>query len=177
MEFVTGVSFVLLYVFFGSSSLPILLSTYLFYCSLLVIFVADVKTQIIPDSMVVIGLVSAIALRVLTYSSWNNFLPYLISAVGACAFFYALWSGTKGKGMGFGDVKFAFLMGLFLGYPGTVIALYIAFLTGATVGVILMMRGKSGLKSKIAFGPFLVLGTVLAWFFAFELLAIWRIIL
>ncbi len=177
MELVTGVSFVILFVVFSSVSLPILLSYYFLYCSLLVIFISDLETQIIPDSMIVMGLVAVMALRWLEFSSWALLIPYVISSIGAYVFFYCLWRGTKGRGMGFGDVKFAFLMGLFLGYPGIIIAMYIAFLTGAIVGVILMIRGKSGLKSKIAFGPFLILGTVAVWFFATEFVKIWRMFL
>jgi len=62
--------------------------------------------------------------------------------------------------MGFGDVKLAFLMGLVLGFPKIVVAFYLAFLTGAFVGVILILLGKAKLKQKIAFGPFLVFGTI-----------------
>lgn len=72
--------------------------------------------------------------------------------------------------MGFGDVKLAFLMGLFLGFPKIVVALYFAFLTGAAVGVILIMLGKKKLKSAIPFGPFLVAGTVFALFWGEQII-------
>ena len=67
--------------------------------------------------------------------------------------------------MGFGDVKFAFLMGLVLGFPNIIVSLYIAFLTGAIVGCILIIWRKKKLAgTSIPFGPFLVLGTFLALF-------------
>ena len=67
--------------------------------------------------------------------------------------------------MGFGDVKFAFLMGLILGFPNIVVSLYIAFLTGAIVGCILVVWRKKRIRgASIPFGPFLVLGTFFALF-------------
>jgi prepilin signal peptidase PulO-like enzyme (type II secretory pathway) len=63
---------------------------------------------------------------------------------------------TKGRGMGLGDVKFAVLGGLLVGPRFFLIWLLLAFLTGAVVGIILILGKKAGLKSQIAFGPFLV---------------------
>jgi leader peptidase (prepilin peptidase)/N-methyltransferase len=67
--------------------------------------------------------------------------------------------------MGLGDVKFAFFMGLFLGWPNILTALFLAFSIGAIIGVGLIIFGKKGWKSEIPFGPFLVAGTFLAMFF------------
>lgn len=142
VELVTAIGFVLL--------LPHPVAFYLLFISLLVIFVSDLKFQIIPDSMIILGCLVAV---------WHGM--HLIPALCSFAFFYLLWIITRKKGMGFGDVKFAFLMGLLLGFPGVVLSLYISFLTGAFVGVILMIEKKKGWKSAIAFGPFLVLGTVI----------------
>jgi len=124
---------------------------WIIFSTLLVLFVADLKYQIIPDSMVLIGVLA---------SAWVG--GFWLAGLGSFAFLYVLWAATRGRGMGFGDVKLAFLMGLLLGYPAVIIAFYVAFLTGAMVGVILMIRRRVGWKSKIAFGPFLVLGTIVA---------------
>ena len=64
--------------------------------------------------------------------------------------------------MGFGDVKLAFLMGLVLGFPKIVVAFYLAFLTGAFVGIILILVRKAKFGQKIAFGPFLALSTIIS---------------
>ena len=61
--------------------------------------------------------------------------------------------------MGFGDVKLALFMGLFLGWPNILVALFAAFLIGAIIGVALMALKKKGLKSEVPFGPFLIGGT------------------
>ena len=154
IELATGIGFTLLH------SLPL----YLLFISLLVIFIADFKYQIIPDSMIVLGILAAV---------WKG--AYLVPAIGSFAFLYLLWAVTRGKGLGFGDVKFAFLMGLLLGFPGVIIAFYVAFLTGALTGVILMLGRYKTWKSKIAFGPFLVLGTVVGLIWQPQLTALWRL--
>ena len=61
--------------------------------------------------------------------------------------------------MGWGDVKLALFMGLLLGWPRIIVALFTAFLTGAIAGIILVVTGKKGLKQTIPFGPFLIAGT------------------
>ena len=72
---------------------------------------------------------------------------------------------TKGKGMGMGDVKFGFFMGLFLGYPKILIALFLSFLIGSVVGLALIILGRKKFKSKVPFAPFLITGTFLVMFF------------
>lgn len=156
IELVTGVGFVLL---------PP--SYWLIFCALLVIFVADLKYQIIPDSMVVVGVIGVIGAIGLMREN-------MLAGVGAAIFFFLLWLVTRGRAMGLGDVKFAFLMGLFLGFPGVIVATYLAFLTGAGVGVILILRRKKGLKSKIAFGPFLILGTCITLVWGPQIIEWWR---
>ena len=142
-------------------------SYWIIFSSLLVIFVADFKYQIIPDSMIIIGVIGVIgAVGVIGEN--------VLAGIGASLFFLFLWVITRGKGMGLGDVKLAFLMGLLLGFPNIIIASYLAFLTGAGVGVILILLGKKKLKEKIAFGPFLVAGTVIAFLWGEQLLAVWR---
>jgi leader peptidase (prepilin peptidase)/N-methyltransferase len=58
--------------------------------------------------------------------------------------------------MGLGDIKFAILGGLIVGPRLFLIWLLLAFLTGAAIGIILILGRKAHLKSQIAFGPFLV---------------------
>ena len=71
--------------------------------------------------------------------------------------------------MGEGDIRLGLLMGLVLGWPQIIIAYFVAFLTGALWGVILIIaRGKS-LKTKVAFGPFLLLGMLIAKLFGWPI--------
>ena len=71
--------------------------------------------------------------------------------------------------MGFGDVKLGFLMGLVVGFPNILVALLIAFIVGAITGVILIYLKRKTMKAEVPFGPFLILGTFIAWFWGTEL--------
>jgi len=132
---------------------------YLLICGLVVIFFIDLEHQIIPDEIVIPLSVLFLGYRLLTNIQYliSNFL---ITGIVSFLFLYLIHLLTKGKGMGLGDVKLAFLMGLVLGFPKIVVAFYLAFLTGAFVGVILILLSRAKLKQKIAFGPFLVFGTI-----------------
>jgi len=85
----------------------------------------------------------------------------ILGSVGIFLFFYFLFYLTKGKGMGGGDVKYSFLMGLVSGWPNMIISLFLSFLTGSLVSLILILVGKKKMKQTIPFGPFLVTGTFL----------------
>ncbi len=84
------------------------------------------------------------------------------------AVYFALAFAYPG-GMGFGDVKLAGLLGLFLGWlswGSVVVATFGAFLLGGIVGVALIAARRAGRKSAIPFGPFMVAGAFVAVFFA-----------
>jgi leader peptidase (prepilin peptidase) / N-methyltransferase len=138
---------------------------YLFIVSsLLVIFFCDLFYGIIPDAIIIPASVGSFLYIVFT--SFFSLPYFLLSGLGAFFFFFLLFAITKGKGMGFGDVKFAFLMGLILGWPNIFFSIYIAFLTGAIVASILIVwKKKKFFGTTIPFGPFLVFGTLFSLFY------------
>jgi leader peptidase (prepilin peptidase)/N-methyltransferase len=76
----------------------------------------------------------------------------------------ALWFFSGGRGMGFGDVKLAPVLGVTLGWVGVgaaAVGLFAAFLVGGVVGVALMIARRAGRRSHLAFGPYLLLGALL----------------
>ncbi len=171
-EIVCGAGLMYLYQTFGPS-LPFLFGA-LIFCAFLVLAVADILYQILPDGAVIVSGAATLGLLVSLQTPWPVIVLHLI--VGACAasFFAALWAITRGRGMGFGDVKLAFVLGLLLGYPTIIVGLYVAFLTGAAVGVILIITRQLKLKSKIAFGPFLLLGSVVGFVWGDAILGFWK---
>ena len=69
--------------------------------------------------------------------------------------------------MGFGDVKLAGVLGLYLGWLGwgvLVVGGFLGFLLGAVVGGGLMLASKAGRKTQIPFGPFMISGALIAVF-------------
>ncbi len=133
----------------------------------IVIFFTDLRHQIVPDEVVYpamgIGLIRQMSLI-------GEGGSYLLSGLGAGGFFLILHLLTRRKGMGLGDVKLAILMGLVLGFPKIIVALYLAFLTGALVGVILILARKKKFGEHIPFGPFLSGATIIALFWGEEIM-------
>jgi prepilin signal peptidase PulO-like enzyme (type II secretory pathway) len=123
-------------------------------------FVFDWKYMILPDFSTVILIL--MALIMITLSKENLFWQF-VAALGASGFFLFLNLATKGNGMGMGDVKLAVFMGLFLGTQKIILALYIAFIVGAAWGIVLMILKKANKKSQVPFGPFMILGFWVAW--------------
>lgn len=83
------------------------------------------------------------------------------AAVGMAAMyvFYFALATLKSGGMGFGDVKLAGVIGMFLGFLGwgpLVVGAFLAFLLGGLGGVTLMVAGRAGRKTKVPFGPYMV---------------------
>lgn len=163
IELCTGTLFLLLYQY-GIGAL-------LVASAFLVIVVADSKYQLIPDSAVIALLIAGLIQLWVTPGQW---WMYATAALGCSTIFLFLWWVTRGRGMGYGDVKLSGALGLLLGYPLSIVALYIAFLTGALVGVILILRRKARMKTKIAFGPFLIFGATVAMGWGGDLLQWWQ---
>jgi prepilin signal peptidase PulO-like enzyme (type II secretory pathway) len=90
------------------------------------------------------------------------FLEHVISAVALFVLFLLIYLITKGRGMGGGDVKLAFLIGLLLGAKPSVVFLYVAFFSGALISLILLLYKSKGMKDSIPFGPFLAFGVIIA---------------
>lgn len=127
------------------------------------IFFTDLEYGIIPDQSVAALVVLALLRIALHPADW---WMYAVSGIAGLLFFLILFLGTRGRGMGFGDVKLSFALGLLLGYPGSIVAFYGAFLTGSLISLILISwRKKKFKKDSIPFGPFLVFSSLVALLF------------
>lgn len=94
----------------------------------------------------------------------NVWLNHIIAGIAAAAFFGALVAATRGKGMGFGDVKLALPLGVLFGWPDILMIVAFSFIVGGIFGVAAIVRGKKSMKSAVPFAPFLVTGAALAFF-------------
>ena len=166
IELTTAILFVLVF-----NSQNLLNTGYLLLTTsfLIIIFVYDLKHYIIPDKVIFPAILTSFLFLFTTNSLLLN---TVLSAFGASFFFLLIYLISQGQWMGFGDVKLSFLMGLHLGFPNILVALFSAFFTGAIIGLILIAQNKKTLKSMVPFGPFLVFGTFLAMFYG-ELIINW----
>lgn len=123
----------------------------------------DIDTRTLPNAIVLpsylvasVLLGSALALR--------GDLTHLISAaVGAAALFafYLVLALVRPDGMGYGDVKLAGVLGLYLGslgWPQLAIGAFAAFVLGGFFGVVLLLARRATRSSGIPFGPWMLAG-------------------
>ena len=116
----------------------------------------DLDHHLIPNKITYPGFVLGVALiAVLDTGSLGE---HLIASAAAGGFLFLAWLFYP-RGMGMGDVKLAFVLGIYLG-RAVAPAMFVAFLAGALVGglVIARMGVKDGRKAGIPFGPWLALG-------------------
>ena len=67
----------------------------------------------------------------------------------------------KKEAMGFGDVKLAVILGVFLGFELSVLSLFLSFIFAAFMSIILLMLKKVGKDNRVPFGPSIAAGTLL----------------
>ena len=111
-----------------------------------------------PVALLLLGLAAALG------SDSGSIVRALVGGVAALLF-YALLVVVYPAGMGLGDVKLSGVLGLYLGWLGygvLVAGLFLGFLLGGLVGILVIALGKGGRKTKVPFGPFMLLGALLA---------------
>lgn len=180
VEFLTGALFTLS--LFAASTTYELLFLWLIMSVLVVITVYDINHYIIPDKLVLMLTLLVFAMQ--GYAVWLGskstvaLTEDFIYALAGAGFFLFLWVISKGKWLGFGDVKLAFPLALIVGAPLVFSMVVFSFWIGTIVslsliGVAKLQRGKLGLrftgqgltiKSVVPFAPFLIAGCLLVFF-------------
>jgi len=132
----------------------------------------DLEHRIIPNALV--GPAAVIAL-VVAAVLLSDSLPERLIAGAAAGGFLLMAALAYPAGMGMGDVKLAGVMGLFLG-RAVGPAMLLALVAGTVIGVAIMARRgvAEGRKTAVPFGPFLVLGSLVA-LFAGETIVDWYV--
>ena len=127
----------------------------------------DIAVHRLPNLIVLPGYPIAAGLLIL--AAFGEGHPGRLLRVAICGLalylFYFLLMLVYPKGMGFGDVKLAGVLGLYLGFFGwqyAVVGAFLGFLVGGLYGLGLIVIGRAGRKSMIPFGPFMIVGTWLA---------------
>lgn len=134
---------------------------------LVAIFVIDFEHQIIPDEHVFVLLLIVFGIAIARH---DELFLNLFVGFAASVFLLLLNLGTRGNGMGLGDVKLAIPLGMIVGWPGTFLWLTLSFVLGAVVGLLLIAIGKAHFGRHIPFGPFLVVGFLFVLFASSSLL-------
>lgn len=141
------------------------------YAVLMVVLVVqtwiDLRTRRLPREITYAGI--AIGAPLLTIAALVTDEPMRIWTMlaGAATALAALWliHAASRSGMADGDVRFAPLLGMYLGWIGLAlvpIGLFFAFVAGAVASAVLLATRRTDRRSTVAFGPFLAIGTVAA---------------
>ncbi len=151
---------VFFYINISNPQLTLILSRdWLLVSAFIVIFVYDLRFQMIPMLIVWPTLALVFILNLFLGFFWGNLLLY---AVIGCLFFGLQYYITKGRGIGSGDIWLGALLGLVFPVFGLFfLALFLAYIIGAIISSFLLINNKKSLKSKVPLGPFLIIGAII----------------
>ena len=159
-EFVTGALFAFSYWKFGFTAE--LVVALLFISLLVIINVSDIAYMLIPNKILLFFLPLLIVGRIFSPLS-----PWWDSIVGALVGFgilYLIAVVSKG-GMGGGDIKLFFLLGIVLGTWNSLLTLFLASFIGMFVGIIVLKKRGQGRKTPVPFGPSIAVAAVIVYFY------------
>ena len=174
IEIVTGILFALAYWKFGLSLRAFAFAA--FFWVLVVLTVIDLEHKLLPTRIIYPALLTGWVLLAIDAFVADDVDRLLDAAIGMAifsGFFFAIAFAVP-RGMGMGDVRLALLLGTFLGYLGGIgfvlLGMFMSFLLGGVIGMIVAAVTKGGRKMKIPFGPFLAAGTLVAIFLGRQIL-------
>jgi prepilin signal peptidase PulO-like enzyme (type II secretory pathway) len=176
VELLTAALFVLAYLahpFATYGELLILILWLYILGGLIVLAVYDLRWYLLPDKVLLPLIMPAAAILIgealISRSPHVIIGPVLAALVFGGGFYLLAWV-SKGRWMGGGDIKLAFVMGLLLGLQKTALAMLVSFVSASIIGMTLIGLGRKTRRDHIPFGPFLILGTVLAYLYGAQLL-------
>jgi leader peptidase (prepilin peptidase)/N-methyltransferase len=155
-----------------------------FFGFLITLCVIDIKYYILPDRIVFGGIIFAVLSDIyfIVLDKFSNlqfikgginflgpivepfnsqldlYLNYLLGALLFSGFLYLIYFLTRGKAMGFGDVKLGIFIGLMLGFANGLMALGLSFVIGSIVAIISLILKKKKFGQYLPFAPFIFLG-------------------
>lgn len=134
-----------------------------------ILFAYDAKWFLLPDKVSLVLAAVGVAIVAVSAINTRDVFATIVSAVGSVAvlsgIYLVIYHISKGRWVGFGDVKLGVGLGLILiDWQLALIALFFANLIGVLIVVPLLIIGKLERSSHVPFGPLLMAGMVTAWF-------------
>jgi leader peptidase (prepilin peptidase)/N-methyltransferase len=160
---------------FESAAIP---AYFVFFTALVAVSVIDLDLHIIPNRIVYPTIFVSIPLLAVAAAIDDDFDSLETAVIGAVLAWAALFviHLVSPAGMGFGDVRLSFILGLFLGWltlSHVAVGLFMGFLLGAVIGVGLVVSRVRSRKDAIPFGPFLAGGAALTVFVGSPIIHWW----
>ena len=123
------------------------------------IAIFDLKHYLILDKVVFPALGLSILFNLA--HGWQALVVGLLSGLAVAGFFLLQYWFSRGRWIGLGDVKLGLFLGSLAGWPLSILLLFVAYCTGAVVGVGLILAGRKHLGSKLPFGLFLSVSAII----------------
>tara|TARA_B100001123_G_C15292228_1_gene1017874 strand:+ start:38 stop:814 length:777 start_codon:yes stop_codon:yes gene_type:complete len=155
-------------IFVTSTLLGEIIIYYLFFSALMVIFFIDLKHKIIPNVITYSLMVIGIGLNFL-YMNFQSALIFNVLGLGIGAgiilFIMYVYKKIRGiDGMGFGDVKLFAVLGIWFGWQGCLIILFLSSFLGSVFGMMGILNNKFSMQKQLPFAPFIVVASAIYYF-------------
>lgn len=139
----------------------------LLICFMLVVigFIDQFTMDIYTSTIVVLGVLCFV------YRAVNgvDVMNLLLSMFSVSGFMFIMLMIVKGS-FGFGDVELMFVSGFFLSFEQMLLAFFIGVMFAGIAGIIVLVKNKRNGKDHMAFGPYLVIGIIISYFFGYQLI-------
>lgn len=183
LELVTGLAFAAAY-YYTQDSFPtsqfwlvrqdlfnvfILLQAFVYVSGLVLIFVYDLKYYLILDKVSLPLLGFAFITEIALHPTLEHVTALAWGALLGGGFFLLQFIISRGRWIGGGDIRLGALLGVMLGWPQVAVAVFIAYILGALVGIGLLLSGKKQMGSQIPFGTFLTFAAVITFIWGHSL--------
>lgn len=179
------------------SWIPLVILLWFFYAGIIItVSIIDLKHYILPDKIIFPAIIVAVLANLSFWllESFGRFrfpkgginflgpasrlleitkvipINYLLGALVFSGFLFLIYLLSKGRAMGFGDVKLGIFLGLILGFSASILALAISFIIGAAFSVVAIVLKKKKFGQHVPFGPFLGLGSLVAILFGEDII-------
>lgn len=146
----------------STTAMLLALAAYLYLSAISVaLALIDIETQRLPNVLVLPAYLVGGALLSASALIGGTALVLVPAAIGMSALFVLYWLLAFVGGMGFGDVKLAGVLGLYLGFLGfgtLAVGAFAAFALGGLFGIAMILARRGGRKTRIPFGPWMLAG-------------------
>lgn len=159
VEIITGILYAVNYHVFGLTLQGLI--SIIFISTLITVIISDIEYMIILDEVLITGVILIIITMIFSLGLFPTFehigygclaflTMYAVKLVGDALF--------KKESLGGGDIKLMFLFGLVLGYPISVLTIFLATFIAFPIAIYVLFSSKDNL---IPFGPFLCMSAIL----------------
>lgn len=139
---------------------------------MIVIGFIDFETKYVFNSTVIFGVVSGIVFLIAEWIITKN-IPWT-NLVGGAIGFGVIWAIVAlTGGMGEGDIDISLICGLFVGIKGILVTLFLAFVLGRIVALLIMILRLKDRKAEMAFGPYLAIGGIIAMLYSTQIIELY----